>query len=547
MIGDCYQMHYLKAMIIGALISGVLAVIGLRLVVGIALLGASIAIFFPPALTLVYLSLATPVVGPILVLIWAKRSGNKGAAHGAVAAPVLLSAVSFVAASAGNNRMDQFLEQSIAAPKSDAEIIVLEDPRDCNRMECMEVVLETRYSVITKPRGDRVWQIHRSGSGADCYREENVSSTLSLLRRKFGGRCIIATPVQQIGDALIFRKKVGPFPEMPVTRESTRYELWERIAGEERLLGLGLRGRPDTFLHTVPLLFSQEHLPARELGSPQAVMNAALATNLNSRIDTLQQSTPIELLRFLKPLVFISSHEVRRNAIREFKSISSRRELRDSASLEKLRGEIRADLLPMLRSDDPDGVVTALSAIGLLGPEARAGLRGDLVLLALDHNLIAERRDGIRDLQVLLSESSEPFSADLRQSAKALLSETKKPSAERADLALVLLLAGGPAQRSDAFEYLFQLPSPRHEEFLFSVRGQFRTWSDVEITALLSRTRTVEINYLSDYLRAFANQPAAKARAKELIAVLKERLQAATDPNEVEILQRLIDHRPPKS
>jgi hypothetical protein len=169
---------------------------------------------------------------------------------GFIVGPVLLGAA-LAAMLLDSSRSQDAMVEGLVAPELAAAIrtypmLAVDGPGcDFACLSDISKVIATTNSAFAVRASDGKWTVSRRADGAACNADANAVSALNFIRDGYVGLCAVETTEQQIGDALIYRKREvsdsRPAEDL-VTFRGAVSEVLERIDGREYLLARHLRG-----------------------------------------------------------------------------------------------------------------------------------------------------------------------------------------------------------------------------------------------------------------------------------------------------------------
>jgi hypothetical protein len=479
---------------------------------------------------------------------------------GVILVPVLVAAVAYFVAD-DLHRQDhaalaKFPVSGLAPPSQAHDVLAFEGIGENCDAPCRYILATSDITLAWKTSAWSDWGLRRRA--ADCRDEAQALSVLEFLQQGYRGVCATRTTAKSIGDALIWRWRQVPSdrPELalPERVSGSIYEISERLAGNERLLGrqlvghlappfpfvIGAFGRLPEAINLGPKINSGKEFLALGTGIASEVLYAAAPTSLPfaERLD--------EAERFFDS----SSEKVANKAAGVWIAIAAGQ---GHAHQEELRARIERMLA---NDDDVRRLNAALNALTALRPANRAFAQDRLIELAFSPLLTAKYASVIGSLRTQLNSPAEPFPAAVRARARTLFIGDAALTQQQRQIFFMLMVRGGSETRREAVDMLFSLEGVPFEESVRAVgagdhdvwaSNQPTQWSRDEIDRLVARAAGVPNERLNLYLSAFRfGHYVSKEQKAALVELVRERLRVAEaaprpDENVIKELKRLIE------
>lgn len=185
-----------------------------------------------------------PFVGPLAVVLIGLMKQRFGWALGPVVFGIAIVTYN-QAALAEAARHALALDQHIFAPiEHSHDVIAIDGDGYCVEI-CKQILANTTYAFAIKRNGS--WQIYRRIEGADCLKSEHRESYVDFIREHYIGICASRDDWKPGQSGLFMRHLYdGAYPARSIVGEYYKgaiFEAYERIEGEDRLLGRWLAGR----------------------------------------------------------------------------------------------------------------------------------------------------------------------------------------------------------------------------------------------------------------------------------------------------------------
>jgi hypothetical protein len=167
---------------------------------------------------------------------------------GVILVPVLVAAVSYFMAD-DLHRQDRaalakFPVSGLAPPSQAHDVLAFEGIGENCDAPCRHILATSDITLAWKTSAWDNWGLRKRA--ADCRDEAQALSVLEFLHTGYRGVCATRTTAKSIGDALVWRVRQVPSARaelaLPERVGGSVYEISERIAGNERLLGRQLVG-----------------------------------------------------------------------------------------------------------------------------------------------------------------------------------------------------------------------------------------------------------------------------------------------------------------
>ena len=480
---------------------------------------------------------------------------------GVVLVPIVIAAVSYFVADDLHRQdlaaLDKFPVSGLAPPSQAHDVLAFEGIGENCEAACRYILATSDTTLAWKTSAWSDWGLRRRA--ADCRDEAQALSVLEFLQRGYRGVCATRTTAKSIGDALVWRVRQVPSARaelaLPERVSGSIYEISERIAGNERLLGrqlvghlvppfpfvIGAFGRLPEAINLGPKINGKEFL-ALGTGIASSILYAApTSLPFAERLD--------EIERFFDS----SSTAVANRAAGLWVGIAAGL---GHANQEELRARIERMLA---NDDDMRRFGAALNALTALRPANRAFAQDRLIELAFSPLLTTKYASVIGSLRTQLNSPAEPFPAAIRARAKALFIGDAALTQQQRQIFFMLIVRGGPEMRREAVDMLFSLEGVPFEEAVRAVgagghdvwaSNQPTQWSREEIDRLIARTAGVPNERLNRYLSAFRfGHFVSKEQKAALVEQVRERLRVAEmaprpDENVIKELKRLIEAIP---
>jgi hypothetical protein len=477
---------------------------------------------------------------------------------GVILVPVLVAAVSYFMAD-DLHRQDRaalakFPVSGLAPPSQAHDVLAFEGIGENCDAPCRHILATSDITLAWKTSAWDNWGLRKRA--ADCRDEAQALSVLAGYR----GGCATRTTAKSIGDALVWRVRQVPSARaelaLPERVGGSVYEISERIAGTERLLGRQLVG------HLVPpfpfVIGAFGRLPeAINLGPKinSAKEFLALGTGISSEVFyAAPTSLPFaERLDEVERFFGSSSEKVANKAAGVWIAIAAGQ---GHAHQEELRARIERMLA---NDDDVRRLNAALNALTALRPANRAFAQDRLIELAFSPLLTTRYASLVATLKTQLNSPAEPFPAAVRARAKTLFIGDAALTQQQRQIFFMLIVRGGPEMRREAVDTLFSLEGVSFEESVRAVgagdhdvwaSNQPTQWSREEIDRLIARAGGVPNERLNRYLSAFRfSHFVSKEQKAALVEQVHGRLRVAEmaprpDENVIKELKRLIEAIP---
>ena len=478
---------------------------------------------------------------------------------GVILVPVLVAAVAYFVADdlhrQDHSALAKFPVSGLAPPSQAHDVLAFEGIGENCDAPCRYILATSDITLAWKTSAWSDWGLRRRA--ADCRDEAQALSVLEFLQQGYRGVCATRTTAKSIGDALIWRWRQVPSdrPELalPERVSGSIYEISERLAGNERLLGrqlvghlappfpfvIGAFGRLPEAINLGPKINSGKEFLALGTGIASEVLYAA-PTSLPyaERLD--------EVERFFDS----SSAKVADRAVGVWMSVAVGL---GHAHQEELRARIERMLA---NDDDTRRFGAALSCLTALRPANRAFAQDRLIELAFSPLLTAKYASVIGSLRTQLNSPAEPFPAAVRARARTLFIGDAALTQQQRQIFFMLMVRGGSETRREAVDMLFSLEGVPFEESVRAVgagdhdvwaSNQPTQWSRDEIDRLVARAAGVPNERLNLYLSAFRfGHYVSKEQKAALVELVRERLRVAEaaprpDENVIKELKRLIE------
>jgi hypothetical protein len=494
-----------------------------------------------------------PVYGvPALVVLY----GMVSARLGAILAPMLVAAAASVGSSALRHEDQAAIERfSIAAlaPASRAhKVLALDGPDVTCDTACHRIIATSDATLARKSRYSKDWVLFRRGER--CGDEAQAISALEFLRDGHRDVCEERTTAKDIGDALVLRVRSVPLDPLdaalPARFNGIIYEISERIAGKEQLLGrrivgrlgapfpfvIGAFGRQTETIDLGPKIDDKEFLAIATGMSSEALYGA-------SQLSFAEQLDEIE--RYFDA----SSVKVAERARGLWESIAV---VRGGAQEE----ELRARIVRMLASDDPRRMRAALNCLHRLRPANRAFAQDRILELAWSPLLTTTYASLFESLRSQLRSPAEPFPAALRERAKARFVGDTALTLQQRQIFFMFVVRGNSDTRREAVDMIFSLQETPFEDSVRAIHdgghdvwalNRPEQWTSEEVDRLIARAPGVPNQRLSRYLYAFRfSHFVSKEQKAALVEQVRERLGVAEaadvrDDELIKSLKRLIE------
>jgi hypothetical protein len=347
-----------------------LVLIGLSGITWALIFGVGIVAFFvggPGWSTLVLI----PVYGvPALIVAY----GMISLRIGAILTPVVVAVIALQGSAALRQEdqaaIEKFSISELAPASRTHKVLALDGPDVTCDTACHRIIATSDTTLARKSRYSRDWVLFRRGER--CADEAQAISALEFLRDGHRDVCEERTTAKDIGDSLVLRVRSVPSDELdvalplPARFSGIVYEIRERIAGKERLLGrrivgrlgapfpfvIGAFGRPTETIDLGPKIDDKEFL-AIATGMSSEALYGASQLSFGEQLDAIE--------RYFDA----SSDKVAERARGLWESIAG-------VQGRKHEDELRARLERMLASDDPRRMRAALNCLHTLQPANRA-------------------------------------------------------------------------------------------------------------------------------------------------------------------------------
>lgn len=495
-----------------------------------------------------------PVYGLPALFVW---YGVARARLGFILVPVSIAAMSFVSSSVlrlqDHAAIDSFPVAPLApASRSHAVLAVEGLGVECDRA-CYRIIATSELTLARKVPNSRDWVLFRRGD--HCRDEAQVVSALEFLSNGYHGVCATRSTARDIGDALVFRARSSsgdqPVPAVPHRFRGVVYEISERTAGKERLLGRRLVGDLQPPFPYVIGAFRPRDVEAIDAGLKIDVKEfLAIGTGISAA--TLYAGPPpssfAERLDEAESYFDFGSTEIANRAAGVWTGIAANygRTHQD---------ELRPRVERMLESEDARRFRTGLNGLFSLTPANQAFAQQRILDLAFSPLLTTKYSSIVWTIRSLLQSSPEPFPAAIRERAKALLVADATLTRPQRQLFFVIMARGGPGMRREAVDTVFSLEGALFEESVDAIGRESdvwdghtpKEWSRDEIDRLIERAPGVPNERLSSYLRVFRfGNSVSKEQKASLVVQVRERLHAAEmapvrDETQIKELKRLIE------
>ena len=482
---------------------------------------------------------------------------------GVILVPVLVAAVSYFMAD-DLHRQDRaalakFPVSGLAPPSQAHDVLAFEGIGENCDAPCRHILATSDITLAWKTSAWDNWGLRKRA--ADCRDEAQALSVLEFLHTGYRGVCATRTTAKSIGDALVWRVRQVPSARaelaLPERVGGSVYEISERIAGNERLLGrqlvghlappfpfvIGAFGRLPEAINLGPKINSGKEFLALGTGITSEVFYAApTSLPFAERLD--------EVERFFGS----SSEKVANKAAGVWIAIAAGQ---GHAHQEELRARIERMLA---NDDDVRRLNAALNALTALRPANRAFAQDRLIALAFSPLLTTKYGSLVATLKTQLNSPAEPFADAVRSRAKALFAGDAALAPQQRQIFFMLMVRGGEATRREAVDTLFSLEGLPFEESVRAIgygqsadvwaSTQPAQWSREEIDRLVARAARVPNERLNRYLSGFRfGHFVSKEQKAALVEQVRERLRVAEmaprpDENVIKELKRLIEAIP---
>ncbi|MET0633584.1 MAG: hypothetical protein ABWY92_22205 [Xanthobacteraceae bacterium] len=482
---------------------------------------------------------------------------------GVVLVPVLIAAVSYFVADDLHRQdraaLDKFPVSGLAPPSQAHDVLAFEGIGENCDAPCRYILATSDITLAWKTSAWDNWGLRKRA--ADCRDEAQALSVLEFLHNGYRGVCATRTTAKSIGDALVWRWRQVPSdrPELalPERVSGSIYEISERIAGNERLLGrqlvghlappfpfvIGAFGRLPEAINLGPKINSGKEFLALGTGIASEVFYAApTPLPFAERLD--------EAERFFGS----SSEKVANKAAGVWIAIAAGQ---GHAHQEELRARVERMLA---LDDDLRRLGAALNALTALRPANRAFAQDRLIELAFSPLLPTKYAALVATLKTQLNSPAEPFAVAVRARAKTLFIGDAALAPQQRQIFFMLMVRGGEATRREAVDTLFSLEGLPFEESVRAIGDgqsadvwastQPAQWSREEIDRLVARAARVPNERLNRYLSGFRfGHFVSKEQKAGLVEQVRERLRVAEaaprpDENVIKELKRLIEAIP---
>jgi hypothetical protein len=482
---------------------------------------------------------------------------------GVILVPVLVAAVSYFVADDLHRQdraaLDKFPVSGLAPPSQAHDVLAFEGIGENCDAPCRYILATSDITLAWKTSAWDNWGLRKRA--ADCRDEAQALSVLEFLHNGYRGVCATRTTAKSIGDALVWRWRQVPSdrPELalPERVSGSIYEISERIAGNERLLGrqlvghlappfpfvIGAFGRLPEAINLGPKINSGKEFLALGTGIASEVFYAApTPLPFAERLD--------EAERFFGS----SSEKVANKAAGVWIAIAAGQ---GHAHQEELRARVERMLA---LDDDLRRLGAALNALTALRPANRAFAQDRLIELAFSPLLPTKYAALVATLKTQLNSPAEPFAVAVRARAKTLFIGDAALAPQQRQIFFMLMVRGGEATRREAVDTLFSLEGLPFEESVRAIGDgqsadvwastQPAQWSREEIDRLVARAARVPNERLNRYLSGFRfGHFVSKEQKAGLVEQVRERLRVAEaaprpDENVIKELKRLIEAIP---
>ena len=337
---------------------------------------------------------------------------------------------------------------------------------------------------------------------------------------------------------------------LPARFSGIIYEISERIAGKERLLGrriagrlgapfpfvIGAFGRQTETIDVGPKIDDKEFL-AIATGMPSEALYGASQLSFAEQLDAIE--------RYFDA----SSVKVAEGARGLWESIAV---VRGRANEE----ELRVRLVRMLASDDPRRMRAALNCLHTLRPANRAFAQDRILELAFSPLLTTTYAPLFESVRSHLRSPGEPFPQALRERAKARFVDDATLTLNQRQIFFMFVVRGNFDTRREAVDMIFSLQGIPFEDSVRAIHdgghdvwalNRPEQWTSEEIDRLIARAPGVPNQRLSRYLYAFRfSHFVSKEQKAALVEQVRERLGVAEaadvrDDELIKSLKRLIE------
>jgi hypothetical protein len=185
------------------------------------------------------------VVPPLVLVILGRTRGRLGLTLSPVFAATLAASAFLAAGYLQMLEVRELEQRAFLKPEAEHDVLVL--PTSGCDIDCMKVLVETRYSVAGHASANDQMVLYRKASGDVCYQKDNVAMLVKFTRAGYAGVCTTQSPITDLSNALILERQVGPgsHPELklPSWYDGALYSFIERNNGKDRLLGRWADGK----------------------------------------------------------------------------------------------------------------------------------------------------------------------------------------------------------------------------------------------------------------------------------------------------------------
>jgi len=510
--------------------------------------GVGIVAFFAGGPGFSTLSLI-PVYGvPVLIVAY----GVIALRIGAVLAPVVVAAIATVGSAALRQEdqaaIEKFAISALAPASRTHKVLALDGPDVTCDTACHRIIATSDTTLARKSRYSRDWVLFRRANS--CADEAQAISALEFLRDGHRDVCESRTTAKDIGDALVLRVRSVPLDQLdaalPARFNGIVYEISERIAGNERLLGrrivgrlgapfpfvIGAFGRPTETIDLGPKIDDKEFL-AIATGMSSEALYGASQLSFGEQLDEIERYFDASWVKVAE----------RARGLWESIAVGHGRAHED---------ELRARLERMLASDDPRRMRAALNCLHTLRPANRAFAQDRILELAFSPLLTTTYASLFESVRSQLRSPAEPFPVELRERAKArFVGDTTLTLNER-QIVFMFVVRGNSDTRREAVDMILSLQGMPFEDSVRAVHdgghdvwalSKPEQWSGEEIDRLIARAPGVPNERLSRYLYAFRfGHFVSKEQKAVLVDQVRERLRVAeaADVRDEELIKKLL-------
>jgi hypothetical protein len=514
---------------------------------------------------------AVPLIGLI--------SGRGGIAVGWFVPPVVIYMLSarFVALDVA--QIQPALSRDLTPPVHQHRLVVLDYALPECDPTCLELLARSDYAVALRRDDGSTWSVFRKLQGDACRTTAEVDQ-ISFIRLGYIGICATETPQRQIDDALIIRwtryEQGRRSDSLPSSFSGISYELIERTAGKDTLLGRWIEGRIHSRFDWMLTFFEADPVEVGAFSKHREFHSAALGISFSKSYPP-GNADSAALLDALEPL--LGEGESGREARDLYAEIAGRqsdssiavvltrthRFLRSAnpalveagvsivRSLQAYRAEsLKTDVAYVLKTGDPKIVSVALPALFVFDRSDPEFVERQLVDLVFSPTLRDTEAESLAKLVSHLKWRKAPFPQDIRARTKTLfLSDPNLSRGQRRAL-LAILALGGRSESQEAADAVFAMSGSAFVTSVTAVSNRENWsilhdshWSDRDLERLVERTSEIPVGQLVAYVDTFRFQDTFVPMRTNLSDVIDARLKtmeasADPDPKELSILKRLI-------